>query len=425
MNRMKFVGLIVLICIFALLVIIQSESEEEMPSIPQIKIQGTTYDIKDGNARNQATQKISDPFANAWAYYFGTGYFDSNFVFTNSDAIVTLKIPLQNPSFVILSSPDNMQNGISNGYCFTYELEDGSLVRTHAADGLYSRKADKTDTNYVCVALSFENVKYVYIAVLRSVMDTTKVKRNSPLFEFTHSYGIPLGISRIHADNTSNDICYIDNYAIGILTKNNRQITTLWMVVNAGDQITGIQTIPYLNFKGGYLAFDGSSRVKITDGSFTCPKDGIVCIFYDASLASGTRYIPARRLNLHKTDIDDLDIVSNNPYDGMNAVAFGTSLTYRSQTTGGYLQYLPTLSGMTFDNQGIGSSKIKGNLLTAIKNYENWANKNVCILEGFVNDFYYEGNALGTWKDNTEATVCGCVRNCRTVLRKREKKGSC
>lgn len=97
-------------------------------------------------------------------------------------------------------------------------------------------------------------------------------------------------------------------------------------------------------------------------------------------------------------------------YDGMEGVAFGTSLTYRAITHDGYLQYLPDLSGITFDNQGIGSSEIKGGMLTAIKGYSSYANKKVALLEGFVND-WYQGNALGTWKDTGETTVCGCVRS--------------
>lgn len=98
------------------------------------------------------------------------------------------------------------------------------------------------------------------------------------------------------------------------------------------------------------------------------------------------------------------------PFDGLTGVAFGTSLTYRAQTTGGYLQYLPALSGITFDNQGIGSSSIYGNMLTSIKEYTGYAGKRVVLIEGFVNDWY--GNkTLGTWKDTGETSVCGCIRS--------------
>ena len=102
-------------------------------------------------------------------------------------------------------------------------------------------------------------------------------------------------------------------------------------------------------------------------------------------------------------------------YYGLNGVAFGTSLTYRAQTTGGYLQYLPAMSGITFDNQGIGSATILSNgtqpaMLPVITGYTGYSGKRVCLLEGFCNDWYYNASSLGTWKDTTQDTVCGCVR---------------
>ena len=105
-------------------------------------------------------------------------------------------------------------------------------------------------------------------------------------------------------------------------------------------------------------------------------------------------------------------------WKGLAGVAFGTSLTYRAATTYGYLQYLPTLLGVgvTIDNQGIGNATILAtdpalDILAKVKNYANYASKNFCILEGFVNDFYTNADKLGTWKDTAETTVCGCVRS--------------
>lgn len=101
-----------------------------------------------------------------------------------------------------------------------------------------------------------------------------------------------------------------------------------------------------------------------------------------------------------------------NHWSGTNAVAFGTSLTYRSETTGGYLDYLPTLSGITFDNEGIGGAMIFANgdtkdILFAIKNYQDYADKELCIIEGFVNDWYH--SALGSYTDREETSACGCL----------------
>lgn len=126
----------------------------------------------------------------------------------------------------------------------------------------------------------------------------------------------------------------------------------------------------------------------------------------------GSDYNGSYTINGNKvvTDKDLMDMDLVNPYDGLTGVAFGTSLTYRAQTTGGFLQYLPSLSGITFDNQGIGSSEIYGNMLTAIKAYTGYSGKRIALLEGFVND-WYNHRALGEWTDTEETSVCGCVRS--------------
>lgn len=100
------------------------------------------------------------------------------------------------------------------------------------------------------------------------------------------------------------------------------------------------------------------------------------------------------------------------PYLNKKGVAFGTSLTYRAKTTGGYLQFLPKLSGIEFDNQGVGSSKIYGNdsnsILNKILNYSSYADKDVVLIEGFAND-WYNNSPLGDIYDITTDTVCGCL----------------
>lgn len=106
-------------------------------------------------------------------------------------------------------------------------------------------------------------------------------------------------------------------------------------------------------------------------------------------------------------------------YVDKKGVAFGTSLTYRALTTGGYLQVLPGMSGTTIDNQGIGSGTILYNsevgaekdILACIKRYNDYSDKDFCILEGFVNDWVSNADSLGSWTDATETTVCGCVRS--------------
>ena len=110
-----------------------------------------------------------------------------------------------------------------------------------------------------------------------------------------------------------------------------------------------------------------------------------------------------------------------NEYYGLYGVAFGTSLTYRSQSTGGYLQFLPTFSGITFDNQGVGSSMIyyssgDQNMLEKIKAYDSYSGKKVVVVEGFVND-WYNNRHLGDYTDTEENSVCGCVRSALNYIR--------
>ena len=155
---------------------------------------------------------------------------------------------------------------------------------------------------------------------------------------------------------------------------------------------------------------DFISRNDVSVGSYnmSIPSNAkyIYLAFYGSTYID--RYTITANTFIRQSEIDNLDI--DNSFDGLTGVAFGTSLTYRSQTTGGFLNYLPELSGITFDNQGIGSSSIYGNMLTAIKGYTGYSGKRVCLLEGFVNDWY--GNkTLGTWKDTAETSVCGCIRS--------------
>lgn len=132
-------------------------------------------------------------------------------------------------------------------------------------------------------------------------------------------------------------------------------------------------------------------------------------------------------MNINTQEVDDakgqfhtlkerLDNIDRIDYVGKNGVAFGTSLTYRAITSNGYLTHLSELSGINFDNQGIGSSTILSyadlpNILSTIKGYSSYSSKDVVLIEGFVNDWSANSGKLGTWKDTEENTVCGCVRS--------------
>lgn len=107
--------------------------------------------------------------------------------------------------------------------------------------------------------------------------------------------------------------------------------------------------------------------------------------------------------------------IESTEYYNKNAVVFGTSLTRREIS---YMKYLPLYSGMIMDNQGVNSGMILENasypdacILDKIEAYTGYSDKDICLLEGFVNDWLSNAGFLGTWKDTGTDTVCGCVRN--------------
>lgn len=151
---------------------------------------------------------------------------------------------------------------------------------------------------------------------------------------------------------------------------------------------------------------DPAYDVRVQD--FLVPEDGFIHVFVTNVMTENGSITPGSGQDISWGQI--IDAPNNvNAFNGLQAVAFGTSLTYNANTTGGYLTKLRALSGMTIENQGIGSATIMNQILTNIRSYGGYATKNVVILEGFVNDWYIN-NPLGTYKDTTTATVCGCVR---------------
>ena len=182
----------------------------------------------------------------------------------------------------------------------------------------------------------------------------------------------------------------------------------LFMKCKAGDRFT-FRNMPVTSNNLIARYDDGSGYNSGVTNEVTLTKDGVVSIIVDSEIESTITYYPADSIEIEASHIVG-EIQINNEYNGLNGVAFGTSLTYRAQTTGGYLQYLPTMSGITFDNQGIGDASIYGDILTAIKGYAEYSDKNIAIIEGFVNDWNYHKN-LGSYTDTAETSVCGCVRS--------------
>ena len=106
-----------------------------------------------------------------------------------------------------------------------------------------------------------------------------------------------------------------------------------------------------------------------------------------------------------------------NPFEGLNGVAFGTSLTQRADGSGtyGYLTTLRENLGCTIENQGVGGSYwfltdySNRSVTYVVENYANYADKDFVIIEGCVND-WFTSKVLGTYTDNVYTSVCGCLR---------------
>lgn len=185
-------------------------------------------------------------------------------------------------------------------------------------------------------------------------------------------------------------------------------------LVFADTEITGLTHL------GSVFPIGGTTIAAIENGTseYNVSEDCIIMVYEDTTHAGNTTYYPGDGTKIEARFIVGEIPAETNPFDGLNALAFGTSLTQRAKpgNTGGYLNYLPQLSGMGFTNMGVGNSTIltaqdHPDMLATIKGYTSYANKDFCILEGFVNDWYNNSAHLGTWKDTAETTVCGCVRS--------------
>ena len=168
-----------------------------------------------------------------------------------------------------------------------------------------------------------------------------------------------------------------------------------------------------------FVADDGSilkrgDNVTYTRERIVAPKNTAYVAFnLSGRNTEGSVIIGETSFQRYNAEIADIYSKISSPYYGKKCVAFGTSLTYRNS---GYRPYLAELLGMEIDNQGVGSSfwcdwqEGTWNVLYNIQQYTEYADKDVCIIEGCVND--WGGNrTLGTYKDIETGTVCGCLYN--------------
>lgn len=324
------------------------------------------------------------------------------------------KVPFDDASIIDVSSLSNavFWGSLNITSAFTLLLDDDSYLNPTPGIGQNNFFVPTTNNIYRASghALFVKSAGYkaVMIGATSDMANTVIVKRNVPHPIVNDGYD---GNARkLETTNTISTPYYIDALNKFNTFQYANTYRSFALKLSEGDKVTMSGSISGLSFLGSFRDNDGA-RTNIAIGStvFTAPTEGIVFLFYNSTETLEYTYLPKKSIMLEAKNIIGLD-TDDSQFIGLDGVAFGTSLTYRSQTTGGYLSTLEMLSGISFDNQGIGSSFILGNMLTAIKGYTGYTGKRICTLEGFVND-WYNNNPLGTWKDANETTVCGCVRS--------------
>jgi hypothetical protein len=346
-------------------------------------------------------------------------YINSTGVETTISGYDTYKIPVSGRHVILFTWPDVSQKP-------WYALGDQYGIRSYNSDTTYTSvltTASAYGMAYVggrcAIFITPDNCEYVifslnatYTGDINVFIDTmvgiTVKDDNVSMFNIASTISEKIGIKAPFSYGASK---------FSVLSGSYYSIT---IPVNAGDQVLFFEKPTGLTQKGTYRDTSGVETQIGMDSStmtmFTAPGAGSVLAYFNpADSYEHPIYIPKDQVKISAKNI--IGTVVGTDYNGLSGVAFGTSLTQRAAGAGtyGYLTTLSAHSGITFDNQGIGSSTILGDggsldMLAAIKAYTDYSGKKVCILEGFVND-WYQGNILGTYLDTTETTVCGCVRS--------------
>lgn len=326
-------------------------------------------------------------------------YITTSGTYTAHAGTDTYKIPINNLDIVRLTwSNQFWDNAIASSAVFTVEKNDGTFVRFSGYNtfgALYLAGKD-------CLVCGTEGIKALYVLVKQGYENLITLAINEP---FTRLVNDVKSAKELTVSNSIRTNFYIGGD--GIFNYFNSPYGAYFVKLKANDKLLIGKSITGVPVKGRSLLADGT-YASISNAEYTASADCIVCIFDNTSVLGKFTVLPSNSIKIASNDI--IGDISGSAFSGLDGVAFGTSLTYRAISSYGYLTKLSDLSGITFDNQGIGSSYILGDMLTAIKNYSGYSDKRVCLLEGFVNDWH--GNkALGTYTDTDETTVCGCVRS--------------
>ena len=352
----------------------------------------------DDSVLKNGIDQIANSFVNIEPYLVKVNaYINNSGAYTTLSGYNVYKIPVEELDVIIFSSSGNYWGSLSGNYKAVAELNNNTY---EFFSGIKSY-GDYTGGGTEFIAIGVSNLTAIYINVQAGNESMITIAVNKPKTNLSNDV---LTSKVLTAENTITTLYYIRTTGFSAWTSPYR---SYFIKANAGDIVRFNKTVPGVTAKGAYITDNGTITL-ITATEFIAPDECVINIWDKTDVAGDFTYIPIKSIKIAARDvIGDID---QSQFNGMDGVAFGTSLTARSINNDGYLDYLPTLSGITFDNQGIGSAYILGNMLTAIKGYASYSDKQICLIEGFVND-WFNNKTLGTWKDSGETTVCGCVRS--------------
>ena len=381
-----------------------------------ITITGEVVDAEVANLKKELTNIIEYPGSNLTPYLFKRDcYIGANEDYVSLSGYDLYKIPVQKGDIAVINqvaSDEMFYGGLVNTYALHYETSNGYEIISSGSG---------EHPNYYFEANRLPIIHRGYLgliedgttALIISVKRGNENKLNFAISQNQFSLNDTTGVKYTNTVYSLNELNSIFSHLYFRIEIMSGLYTAGYNVrfhrVNQGDKIIFSAQTTGIAFIGFFINSETLTRTQITTLTYIAPNNGFVeAFYYDVQNPTVTIY-PVNSIKLDWTNIKNIPDTANT-FVGLTGVAFGTSLTYRAISSWGYLDYLPDLSGMTFDNQGIGSSVILGNMLAAIKAYTGYSGKRVCIIEGFVND-WYQNNTLGTYDDDTETTVCGCVRS--------------
>lgn len=396
----------------------------------------STFDVTNGNvsAVDGMTGDVRLPFVYQETQlpagsHFEDGYYNSSNVWISSTTIRTLFIPLTSSWFFVCREVDAAAfTGLGNGLWMRYKSDNGVENPSLTSRAGYAMTAFRANKSVLATLTSSDfsginvNVIFTFLAGHENdfivAVDSDELQPgNGNIDPYMINGFHPLPTKELYiSDEMFISRCYIRNADDTSRSFSSPYGTYGPYYVKSGDIIR--VNVPLLSFFGFQASNHGATITYIETSPFTFTADGPIFIYCRGEAYNGTDVISIERAADHGI-IPDYALESTMPYAEKDGVAFGTSLTYRSQLTQGYLTFLPTLTGMTIDNQGVGSSQIYGgspnSILNMIRNYGSYSGKSVVLIEGFVND-WYNSAPLGDITDTAETSVCGCLNTAITWL---------